>query len=122
MLHREAIRLLIDEVLAQTPADLDALLKLLKAAGCEIKRGKRISIQGPGQTRFKCLDTLGETYDLPALTAILAGERTPQARKRRHIDDMQTPKVNLLVDIQVQLRAGKGRGYAVLLAEKTDLC
>lgn len=109
--HREAIRLLIDEALAQKPADLDALLELLKAAGCEIKRGKQISIRGPGQTRFKRLDTLGEAYDLPALTAILAGKRSHQPRKRGHTATVQTPKVNLLVDIQAQLRAGKGPGY-----------
>lgn len=111
MPHREAIRLLIDEALAQKPADLDALLELLKAAGCEIKLGKQISIRGPGQSRFKRLDTLGETYDLPALTAIFAGERSHQPRKQRHTAAVQTPKVNLLVDIQAQLRAGKGPGY-----------
>ena len=109
--QREAIRILIDDVLAQKPADLDALLALLKAAGCEVKRGKQISIRGPGQTRFKRLDTLGEAYDLPALTAILAGERAHQPRKRTHTAAVQTPKVNLLVDIQAQLRSGKGPGY-----------
>lgn len=109
--HRETIRLLIDDALAQKPADLDALLELLKAAGCEIKRGKQISIRGPGQIRFKRLDSLGEAYDLPALTEILAGEREHQPRQRRHTPVAATPKVNLLVDIQAQLRAGKGPGY-----------
>lgn len=109
--QREAIRILIDDALAQKPADLDALLELLKAVGCEIKRGKQISIRGPGQTRFKRLDTLGEAYDLPALTAILAGERQHQPRQQRQSPDVTVPKVNLLVDIQAQLRAGKGHGY-----------
>ena len=109
--QREAIRIMIDDALAQKPADLDALLALLKAAGCEVKRGKQISIRGPGQTRFKRLDTLGEAYDLPALTAILAGERSHQPRKQTRTAAVQTPKVNLLVDIQAQLRAGKGPGY-----------
>ena len=109
--QREAIRILIDDALTQKPADLDALLALLKAAGCEIKREKQISIRGPEQTRFKRLDTLGEAYDLPALTAILAGERAHQPRKRTHTAAVQTPKVNLLVDIQAQLRSGKGPGY-----------
>ena len=109
--QREAIRILIDDALAQKPADLDALLELLKAVGCEIKRGKQISIRGPGQTRFKRLDTLGEAYDLPALTAILAGERQHQPRQQRQAPAISVPKVNLLVDIQAQLRAGKGLGY-----------
>lgn len=84
---------------------------MLKAAGCEIKRGKHISIRGPGQTRFKRLDTLGEAYDLPALTAILAGERQHQPRQQQQNPAVSVPKVNLLVDIQAQLRAGKGPGY-----------
>lgn len=109
--QREAIRILIDDALAQKPADLDTLLALLKTAGCEIKRGKQISIRGPGQTRFKRLDTLGEAYDQPALTAILVGERVHQPRKQRGILAVAAPKVNLLVDIQAQLRAGKGPGY-----------
>ena len=108
--QREAIRILIDDALAQKPADLDALLELLKATGCEIKRGKQISIRGPGQTRFKRLDTLGEAYDLPALTAILAGERQHQPRQQQN-PAVSVPKVNLLVDIQAQIRAGKGPGY-----------
>ena len=86
-------------------------MALLKAAGCEIKRGKQISIRGPGQTRFKRLDTLGEAYDLPSLTAILAGKWEHQPRQRRQTPDVSVPKVNLLVDIQAQLRAGKGPGY-----------
>jgi len=109
--QRDAIRYLIDDALAQKPADLDALLTLLKAAGCEIKRGKQISIRGPGQTRFKRLDTLGAAYDLPALTAILAGDRVHHPLPQRRTPAASAPKVNLLVDIQAQLRAGKGPGY-----------
>jgi len=109
--QRDAIRELIDRALEQKPADMDALLELLKAAGCEIKRGKQISIRGPRQTRFKRLDTLGEAYGLPALTAILAGERVHHLNRRREISVASARKVNLLVDIQAQLRAGKGPGY-----------
>lgn len=109
--QRDAIRYLIDEALAQKPADLEALLTLLKAAGCEIKRGKQISIRGPGQTRFKRLDTLGDAYDLPALTAILAGDRVHHPLPQRRANAASAPEVNLLVDIQAQLRAGKGPGY-----------
>lgn len=109
--QRDAIRYLIDDALAQKPADLDALLTLLKAAGCEIKRDKQISIRGPGQTRFKRLDTLRDAYDLPALTAILAGDRVHHPLPQRLANAASAPKVNLLVDIQAQLRAGKGPGY-----------
>ena len=38
--QRDAIRELIDQALEQKPADMDALLGLLKAAGCQVKYGK----------------------------------------------------------------------------------
>ena len=39
--HRELLRAAIDNALAQKPADLDELLKLLRESGCEVsKRGK----------------------------------------------------------------------------------
>ena len=107
--QRDAIRELIDHALEQKPADVDALLELLKAAGCQIKYGKQISICGPGQKRYKRLDTLGEAYDLPALKAIFAGKHMP--RSQQQMRATAAPKVNLLVDIQAVLRTGKGPGY-----------
>ena len=109
--QRDAIRELIDHALEQKPADVDALLELLKAAGCQIKYGKQISICGPGQKRYKRLDTLGEAYDLPALKAIFAGERKHMPRSQQQMRATAAPKVNLLVDIQAVLRTGKGPGY-----------
>ena len=39
--HRELLRAAIDNAMAQKPADLDELLKLLRESGCEVsKRGK----------------------------------------------------------------------------------
>ena len=97
--QRDAIRELIDHALEQKPADMDALLELLKAAGCRIKCGKQISICGPGQKRYKRLDTLGEMYDLPALKSILAGERKHIPGSKQQMRVAAAPKVNLLVDI-----------------------
>ncbi len=107
--QREALRCAIDEALSQKPADLDSLFALLRDAGWEIKRGKRISLRGLGQTRFKRLDSLGENYTKDALRAILAGEKKHVPRKK-----VQTEKerhVGLLVDIQTKLQQGKGKGY-----------
>lgn len=109
--QRDDIRKLIDHALDQKPADMDALLELLKTAGCQVKYGKQISICGPGQKRYKRLDTLGEAYDLPALRAILAGERKHISGRQQQMRVAAAPKVNLLVDIQAVLRAGKGPGY-----------
>ena len=56
------------------------------------------------------LDSLGKGYTLEDLLAVLAGqkEHTPRQKPVKQADP---PKVNLLVDIQAKLQAGKGAGY-----------
>ena len=112
--HRERLRMAIDAALAQKPADLDTLLELLKQAGIEVSpRGKSIRLKAPGQKRFVRLDgdSLGAEYDISALLAVLAGERTHTPRTK-NVYRADPQKVNLLVDIQAKLRDGKGAGYA----------
>lgn len=107
--QREVLRCAIDEALSQKPENLDALFALLRDAGWEMKRGKRISLRGPGQVRFKRLDSLGENYTEDALRAILAGEKKHVPRKK--VQTEKERRVNLLVDIQAKLQQGKGIGY-----------
>ena len=54
---------------------------------------------------------MGADYSIPSLLAVLAGEKqhTPLSKNIRRADP---PKVNLLVDVQAKLQAGKGAGYA----------
>ena len=109
--HRELLRVAIDNALAQKPADLDELLKLLRESGCEVsKRGKSYRLKLPGWSKVSRLDSLGEGYTLEDLLAVLAGqkEHTPRQKPVKQADP---PKVNLLVDIQAKLQAGKGAGY-----------
>src|SRR5699024_7386252 len=109
--HRELLRIALDEALAKRPADLEALWQLLRAAGIEVKcRGKAITLQAPSWQRPARLSSLGEGYSLEALTAVLSGQKTHTPRKRRTAAAPQ--KVNLLVDIQAKLQAGRGAGYA----------
>ena len=112
--HRDRLRMAIDAALAQKPASLDALLQLLREAGIEVSpRGKSIRLKMPGQERFVRLDedSLGEGYGIEALSAVLAGKKAHKlVTKKIHRAD--PPKVNLLVDIQAKLQAGKGAGYA----------
>lgn len=56
------------------------------------------------------LDSLGDGYTLEDLLAVLAGqkEHTPRQKSAKQAEP---PKVNLLVDIQAKLQAGKGAGY-----------
>ena len=86
--HRELLRVAIDNALSQSPTDFEALLKLLQESGCEVsKRGKSYRLKLPGWEKA----------------------HTP---RKKIVTQAETQKVNLLVDIQAKLQAGKGAGYA----------
>ncbi len=78
--------------------------------GYEVKAGKVPSLCGGEQKRFIRLDTLGEGYAVADLRAVLSGKKAHTPRKRNLLADDEKP-VNLLVDIQAKLQAGKGAGY-----------
>lgn len=107
--QRDGLREALDAALARQPKDFEELLTMLQRGGWEVKRGKRISLKGKGQERFKRLDSLGEDYSEAALRAIIAGEKEHHLRKKKTVQPMR--QVNLLVDIQAKLQAGKGAGY-----------
>ena len=111
--HREHLRVMIDRALEQKPADFDALLKLLTEMGCEVsRRGKAIRIKAPGWKNIAHMgDKLGAGYSEAEIRAVLAGEKQYTPRKNSAVQP-EPPKVNLLVDIQAKLQAGKGAGYA----------
>ena len=93
---------------------MDALLELLRETGIEVStRGKSIRLKTPGGKRFIRLDadSMGEDYSIASLLAVLAGEKT-HTPHTKNIHRAEPPKVNLLVDIQAKLQAGKGAGYA----------
>ena len=110
--HRELLRQAIDKAMEHRPEDLDALLKLLQEAGFPARRrGKDIAFRAPGWKNVVCLKTLGDGYGEAELCAALTGERKHVPARRAAVAPA-VPKVNLLVDIQTKLRAGKGAGYA----------
>lgn len=104
---QEKLRLAIDAALAERPADFAAFLSLMEAAGYEIKhgRGGAVSFRTSGQERFTRLrsSTLGEGYGPDDIRAVIRGTRKLASAPVR--------KVNLIVDIQAKLKAGKGPGY-----------
>lgn len=108
---QQRLCLQIDAAIAQQPADFSAFLSLMQAAGYEVKegRGGAISFRIDGQERFTRLrsSTLGEGYGPEGIKARLAGGG--ERPKRRGVPP--TRKVNLIVDIQAKLQAGKGAGY-----------
>jgi len=112
--YREQLRMAIDAALEKKPADLEALLALLREMGIEVSpRGKSIRLKAPGQKNFIRLDegSMGEGYSVDALRDVLSGKRS-HVPSTKNIHRADPPKVNLLVDIQAKLQAGKGAGYA----------
>lgn len=122
---QEKLCLQIDKALAQSPADFAAFLALMEGAGYEVKEGRGGSISfrlsgasagyasalgpaGPSQERFTRLrsSTLGEGYDIEDIKAQLAGGGRGAQRPAP-----PPKKVNLIIDIQARMQAGKGAGY-----------
>lgn len=107
---QEKLCLQIDNAIAQQPADFPAFLSLMEAAGYEVKegRGGSISFRTEGQERFTRLrsSTLGEGYSPEDINAQLTGGGQSARRPAP-----PTRKVNLIIDVQTRLKAGKGAGY-----------
>ncbi len=82
----------------------------MREAGYEIKAGKVPALCGKNQKRFIRLDTLGSGYGEAELRAVLSGKKAHEPHKEI-IQSVSEKQINLLVDIQAKLRAGKGIGY-----------
>lgn len=110
--HRELLRQLIDAALQKKPADFDELLKLLQEAGCEVtQRGKSVNLRLADWKKPARMDSLGDGYTKDDLLAVLSGKKEHTPRQKPTMQTAPT-QVNLLVDIQAKLQAGKGAGYA----------
>ena len=107
---QEKLRQTIDAVMAQKPTNFDTFLKLMAENGYEVKQGQHLAFRASGQQKFTRLRSLGEGYYEDKLRSAILGKtvHTPKAKKlyRKNPD-----KINLLVDIQAKLQAGKGPGY-----------
>lgn len=114
----------IDAALAKKPADFGAFLLEMQGADYEVKQGKHLAFKGDGvsagyastldpagssQQKFIRLRSLGEGYSEEEIRAVIAGEKAHILQKK--IAPKQESRVNLLVDIQAKLQAGKSGGY-----------
>ena len=107
---QEKLRQTIDTVMAQKPADFDTFLKLMVESGYEVKQGQYLAFKAIGQQKFTRLRSLGGGYSEDELRSVILGKavHTPKAK----VPYRKNPnKINLLVDIQAKLQAGKGPGY-----------
>ena len=107
---QERLKAQIDICLAEKPPDMDAFLRAMEAAGYETRyaRGGVLSFRAPGQERFTRLrsSTLGPGYGQEDIQAVIEG-RAPVTEGRAG----SPRKVNLIIDIQSRMRAGKGPAY-----------
>lgn len=96
--------------MAQKPSDFDTFLKLMMESGYEVKHGQYLAFKAEGQQKFTRLRSLSEGYSEDELKSAVLGKttHTPKARSPYRRNEA---KVNLLVDIQAKLQAGKGPGY-----------
>ena len=111
--QKEQLRAIIDEVLAQPPADLPSFLAALESAGVQVLhgRGGAISFRLPGferPARWRG-STLGNGYGPEDVQVVLEGRAPARAgggdvRPRRK-------RFNLVIDIQQRMAQGKGPGY-----------
>jgi hypothetical protein len=107
---QEKLRQIIDAVMAQKPADFDTFLKLMMESGYEVKQGQHLAFKASGQQKFTRLRSLGEGYSEDELRSAILG-KTVHAPKAKVPYRKNPDKINLLVDIQAKLQAGKGSGY-----------
>lgn len=107
---QEKLRIAIDVALAQKPVDFNAFLQDIRQAGYEVKTGKHLALRITGQKKFTRLRSLGEGYSEDEIRAVIAGVKSHKPRKTKRLA-RQSQGVNLLVDIQTKLQAGKGPGY-----------
>jgi len=112
---QQQLRAAIDAALEQGPADFDAFLKLMEASGVEVsRRGKKLRFRAPGQERATRCDTLKGDYTEQAIRERIEGTRVVVAGGGdggRAPERNTTTHVNLLIDIQAKIQAGKGPGY-----------
>lgn len=120
---KENLRIDIDNALSGC-RDFEEFLARMRAEGYEARRrGKSLEFKAQGQERYRRSYRLGEDYSEEALRGRIAGtwkagrDEGPKkttwncesAAKKKQADHGR--RVNLLVDIQTKIQAGKGRGY-----------
>ena len=107
--HKERLRQTIDRVLPDC-RDYDDFLEKMRAEGYEVKEGKTLSFRAPAWDRFTRSNKLGADYTREALrerSTHRGGRSTAAKRSVPHAGR----KVNMLIDIQAKMAAGKGAGY-----------
>ena len=108
---KEQLRQIIDRVLPECDS-FEEFLARMRAEGYEIRQtDKTLSFRAPAQERFTRSSRLGDSYTLDALRARCERRRGYAGSTKKPFQRDSGRKVNLLIDIQAKLDAGKGGGY-----------
>lgn len=106
---KERLRQSIDGLLPGCK-DFEEFLSRMRAEGYEVRRrGKSLEFRAPEQERFTRSYRLGDEYTEAALRKRISGIRDRTPSKSKPVTDNK--RINLLVDIQAKINAGKGKGY-----------
>lgn len=116
---RDNIREAIDKCMGQNPKNMEELLQYLEELGYEIKRGKHVSVKGPGQKKFLRFRSLGAGYREEDLEKVFAGEAKHEPNRdsdsgettQRAAKESREPELDMLLNIQEIIAKGKGAGY-----------
>ena len=108
---QQRLKAQIDLCLADQPESFTAFLQAMEAAGFEAKQSRgAVSFRAPafGQERFTRLraSTLGVGYTEAAIRAAIEGRAAPTGGR-----SAEPRRVNLVIDIQAKIQAGKGPAY-----------
>ena len=108
---KERLRQTIDRVLPAS-MDYEDFLAKMRAEGYEVKKEDgNVAFRAPAQERFTRSFRLGDNYTLEALQMRCEHRRGRSAEGKTSVQRPSGRKVNLLIDIQARLDAGKGIGY-----------
>jgi len=120
--NREQLEQIIDSVLHSSSAckDFDGFISAMVKLGCEVKRGKHLSVKIPGATRFARLKSLGEDYTEDAIRERILGKRLVQPKQKiiavaiptltlTPTPNIRVPK--LLIDIEARLQKANSPGF-----------
>lgn len=108
--QRDQLRMDVDATLSKKPASFTEFLAAMSAKGYEVKTGKHLAFRKENRPQFIRLRSLGDGYSEEVIRAVIAGKAThrPQAKKAA---TSAPNRVDLLLDIQEKVLAGKGIGY-----------
>lgn len=100
--YKANLRQMIDRVILESRS-FEEFLSKMRSEGYEVSTHGLLKFRAAGQERFTRSRTLGAEYSEESLREKIYGKTKVPVPDRK--------KVNLLIDIQSKLAAGKGKGY-----------